>query len=62
MKWRKTYQAAVASPLRPRDLLHGHLLFTTLRLAMNCVAFLVVMAAFGAIESPWAVLACPPRC
>ena len=59
VKWRHTYVAAVSSPLRPRDLLHGHLLFTTLRLAMNCVAFMVVMAVFGAIESPWAVLALP---
>jgi lipooligosaccharide transport system permease protein len=59
VKWRHTYVAAVSSPLRPRDLLHGHLLFTTLRLAMNCVAFMVVMAVFGAIKSPWAVLALP---
>jgi lipooligosaccharide transport system permease protein len=59
VKWRPTYRAAVSSPLRPQDLLHGHLLFTTMRLAMNCVAFMVIMAAFGAVESPWAVLALP---
>ena len=53
VKWLKTYQAAVASPLRPADLFHGHLLFTTLRLVMNCSIFLAVMAAFGAIQSPW---------
>jgi len=51
VKWLKTYQAATATPLRPADLFHGHLLFTTLRLAMNSAVFLAVMAAFGAVRS-----------
>ncbi len=59
VKWLKTYQAATASPLRPADLFHGHLMFTTLRLAMNSAVFLAVMAAFGAARSAW-VLACLP--
>jgi lipooligosaccharide transport system permease protein len=59
VKWLKTYQAAIASPLRPADLFHGHLLWTTLRLTMNSAVFLAVMAAFGAVGSAWA-LACLP--
>jgi lipooligosaccharide transport system permease protein len=59
VKWRRTYYAAAASPLRPADLFHGHLLFTTMRLAMNSAIFLAVMAAFGAIASPWAIAALP---
>ncbi len=59
VKWLKTYQAAAATPLRPADLFHGHLLFTALRLAMNACVFLAVMAAFGTIRSAWA-LACVP--
>ena len=59
VKWLKTYQAAAASPLRPADLFHGHLLFTTMRLAMNSAIFMVVMAAFGAVESPWLIAALP---
>ena len=59
VKWLKTYQAAISSPLRPADLFHGHLLFTTLRLAMNSAVFLAVMAAFGAVQSAW-VVACLP--
>lgn len=59
VKWLKTYQAAIASPLRPADLFHGHVLWTTLRLTMNSAVFLVVMAAFGAAGSAW-VLACLP--
>jgi lipooligosaccharide transport system permease protein len=59
VKWRRTYYAATASPLRPADLFHGHLMFTAMRLTMNSAVFLVVMAAFGAIASPWALAALP---
>jgi lipooligosaccharide transport system permease protein len=59
VKWLKTYQAAAATPLRPSDLYLGHQLFTTMRLAMNSVIFLIVMAAFGAVASPWVLAAVP---
>lgn len=59
VKWLKTYQAAAASPLRPRDIFHGHLMFTLLRLAMNGAIFVVVMAAFGAVRSAWVIAALP---
>lgn len=57
VKWRRTYQAAAATPLRPADIFHGHLLFTTMRLTMNSAVFVVVMAAFGAVRSPWVAAA-----
>ena len=59
VKWTKTYQAAAATPLRPADLFHGHLLFVTLRLAMNCAIFLAVAAVLGAVQSPWALATLP---
>src|SRR5713101_9303507 len=59
VKWRRTYYAAAATPLRPSDLFHGHLLFTALRLVMNCAVFLAVMAAFGAVKSQWALATLP---
>lgn len=59
VKWNKTYQAAVASPLRPADIFHGHLLFVTMRLAMNCAIFLAVAATLGGIRSAWALAALP---
>ena len=59
INWRGTYTAAAAAPLRPADILHGHLLFTMMRLAMNAAVFLIVMAAFGAAQSPWVVLTIP---
>jgi lipooligosaccharide transport system permease protein len=59
VKWVKTYQAATASPLRPADIFHGHMLFVALRLTMNCAIFLAVAAALGAVRSPWALAALP---
>jgi lipooligosaccharide transport system permease protein len=57
VKWNKTYVAAQATPLRPGDIFRGHLLFITMRIAMNSAVFLFVMWAFGATRSAWVVLA-----
>jgi lipooligosaccharide transport system permease protein len=59
VKWLKTFQAAVATPLRPADLLNGHLLFVCMRALMNAAIFLAVMVGFGAVRSPWAIAALP---
>jgi lipooligosaccharide transport system permease protein len=59
VKWNRTYQAAVAAPLRPGDVFRGHQLFVTMRLLMNCGVFLAVMAAFGAVRSPAVIAALP---
>jgi lipooligosaccharide transport system permease protein len=59
VKWTRVYQAAVASPLRPAELFHGHLMFVTMRLAMNCTVFLGVAAALGTLHSPLALAAVP---
>jgi lipooligosaccharide transport system permease protein len=57
VKWNRTYQAAASSPLRPRDIFHGHLLFVIMRLLMNSALFVAVMAAFGVVRSPSVILA-----
>jgi lipooligosaccharide transport system permease protein len=59
VKWLKTYDAMLATPLRVRDLLAGHLTWIGLRVLMVCSVFLAVMAMFGAIKSPEAVLLIP---
>ncbi|HUC56644.1 MAG TPA: ABC transporter permease [Streptosporangiaceae bacterium] len=59
VKWLKTYEAAAATPLRPGDLYYGHLIFTAFRLMLNSSVFLAVMAAFGAVKSPWVIAALP---
>ena len=59
VKWQQTYQAAAATPLRPGDLYRGHLMFTALRLTMNMVIFLGIMAAFGVVGSLWMLAGVP---
>lgn len=59
IKWNKQYHAMLATPLRVRELLAGHLLFAAFRFTISVSVFLVVIAAFGAVESPWAVLCVP---
>jgi lipooligosaccharide transport system permease protein len=59
VKWNRIYIAAQATPLRPADIFRGHLLFITLRIALNSTVFVLVMWAFGTIRSPWAALLLP---
>ncbi len=59
VKWQQTYQAAASTPLRPGDIYRGHVLFTAMRLAMNMVIFLAIMAAFGTARSVWVLAALP---
>jgi len=59
MRWSWIYVAARATQLRPADIYRGHLLFITMRVAMNSACFIVVMAAFGTIRSAWAALLLP---
>ena len=59
VKWNRIYIAAQASPLRPGDIFRGHLMFMTMRIAMNAALVTVYMWAFGATESAWAVLCWP---
>jgi ABC-type polysaccharide/polyol phosphate export permease len=51
-----SYQVATATPLEPTDIMVGHLLFMTLRVAMSAGIFAIVMIAFGAGRSPLVVL------
>jgi lipooligosaccharide transport system permease protein len=59
VKWNKIYIAAQASPLGPADVFRGHLMFITMRIAMNAALVTVYMWAFGATRSAWVVLAWP---
>jgi lipooligosaccharide transport system permease protein len=59
IKWTRTYFAMLATPLRVGDVLAGHLVWLATRVTMAVGAYLVVMAAFGTIASPWAVLVLP---
>jgi len=59
IKWNMTYHAQLATPLRVRDVLAGHLLAVVLHLVMATSIFMVVAALFGGFDSWWAVLCLP---
>jgi lipooligosaccharide transport system permease protein len=58
-RWRRTFQAEIATPLGPRDLAVGHLYWLVVRVGIVTGVFMLVMLAFGAITTPLAVLAWP---
>lgn len=57
--WRRIFHAMHATPIGPRAVAIGTLLWIGFRLALVAAIFLVVAAAFGALTSPLAVLAIP---
>ncbi len=59
IKWIRTYYAMLATPLKVSDVLIGHFAWVTMRLVLTAVTYLGVMAAFGTVHSPLAVLAVP---
>jgi lipooligosaccharide transport system permease protein len=58
-KWNKTFQAAIATPQQPRDIVLGHLYSMATRLAFVTAVFLIIAFAFGAIDGVQGLLAWP---
>lgn len=59
LKWQHTYDAMVATPLAPRDVVIGEITWAVLRGSAYALAFLLAMLAFGLVHSAWAVFAVP---
>ncbi len=59
LKWAKTYDAVLATPLGPGDVAVGEITWSLLRGAIYAVCFLIVMVAMGLMPSMWGVLAVP---
>jgi lipooligosaccharide transport system permease protein len=59
IRWTRVYHAMLATPLRVRDVVAGHLAYVLTRAASVAAVYLVVLAAFGTLKSPLAVLAWP---
>ena len=59
IKWSRVYHAMIATPLTERDAFVGHQLFVTTRVFTSAAAYLVVIAAFGAVSSWWGILVVP---
>jgi lipooligosaccharide transport system permease protein len=59
LKYAKLYDAVLATPLGPKDIALGEIVWAQLRGAIYSAAFLVVMLAMGLIGSWWALLVLP---
>lgn len=58
-QWVRTYHAMRASPLRPRDIVGGEILWIWLRVATSALGFLIVLALFGVVRTPAGLLTLP---
>jgi lipooligosaccharide transport system permease protein len=59
LRWARTYEGVLATPLTVRDIAVAEVLFALMRGAVYAVSFVVVMAALGLVASPWALLDVP---
>ncbi len=59
LQWNKIFHAMFATPIRPRDIALGNILWITIRLTMVAAVFSMVVVVFGAARSPLIVLAIP---
>jgi lipooligosaccharide transport system permease protein len=56
LKWDKTYDTMLATPLGPADVAAGELAWAVVRGAAYATAFLVLMLPLGLVSSWWALL------
>lgn len=55
LHWTRAYHAVIASPLMPRDIVAGEMLWQATRSAFFGTGFLLILAAFGLVSSWWAL-------
>ena len=56
IKWNRTYLAMIATPLRVRDVVWGHLGFVLFRITLVGTVFVLVLVPFGVFATWWGVL------
>ncbi len=59
LNWQRTFHAMYATPLSPRDIALGNLVWMAVRFAMIATVFTIVIVAFDAALSPLVVLGIP---
>jgi lipooligosaccharide transport system permease protein len=60
IRWAKTYHSALATPVRPLDLMLGNLGWAAIRLTVAALVYALVAVAFGALPLGRALLAVVP--
>jgi lipooligosaccharide transport system permease protein len=59
LKYARTYEGVLATPLTVRDIAVGEMTYTLMRGLVYSVGFVGVMVVLGLVSSPWAILAVP---
>lgn len=59
IKVSRIYEAMLTTPIEPRDIAAGEVAWALLRGTLYAAGFIALMAVFGLIRSPWAILAVP---
>jgi lipooligosaccharide transport system permease protein len=59
LKYAKTYDGVLATPVSPHDIAVGEITWSQMRGALYAAAFVIVMLLMGLVESPWGILALP---
>ena len=59
LRYNKTFDAILATPLSPGDVAVGELAWALIRGGIYAIAFLIVMAVLGLFASPWVLLSVP---
>jgi lipooligosaccharide transport system permease protein len=59
LTWQRTFHAMYATPIGPRDIVVGNVVWIAVRLAMISAIFTAVMVLFGAVASPLIILGIP---
>ncbi|HEX6548616.1 MAG TPA: ABC transporter permease [Candidatus Dormibacteraeota bacterium] len=55
VRWNKTYEAALATPISTNDIVFGELLWYAFRRLLEATAFVLVMLLFGVPKGPTAI-------
>jgi lipooligosaccharide transport system permease protein len=59
LKFAKTYDGMLATPLQPFDIAIGEIGWSLIRGALYAIGFLIVLAGTGLLQSVWGILAVP---
>src|SRR5690606_33724187 len=55
LHWTRAYHSMIASPLMPEEIAAGEILWQMARTAFFGTGFLLILAAFGLVQSWWAL-------
>lgn len=59
MKFQRTFDAIITTPVNMEDVVAGEIFWGATRSLLTTMAILIVIAAFGLVHSPWALLTIP---